>query len=186
MKRFGYTLAVIIVLLANSSGALAQFIHVDSAYYGTSSYSRNVRKRVQRFADFGEPFRVSNDTLRIDPVPGKRKMLVVVYRVEGRRITDRVLEGDVFYFRSSEYADAGPGYKARLRIVDATYGAKGRYLTVTRIVRHFAWTRQPFEVSNRTFGADPFPGVPKRLKIVYLQHRTRRTHVCREGDVVRF
>ena len=77
MKVFGYALAVAFILLATVSLSPAQSINVVSAYYGTSARSRDVTGRVQRFADFGEPFRVSNDTFRMDPVPGQKKTLVV-------------------------------------------------------------------------------------------------------------
>jgi hypothetical protein len=186
MKVFGYTLAVIFVLLTAVSPSLAQSINVVSAYYGTSARSRDVTGRVQRFADFGEPFRVSNDTFRMDPVPGQKKTLVVVYNVEGRRITDRVEEGDVFYFRGGGYTDAVPGYYRRgIRILDAAYGTRGQYVNVSRIVQNFVRIRRPFKVSNKTFGIDPYPGVIKRLKVLYLQNGQRRSRIYVEGDVVR-
>ena len=186
MKVFGYTLAVIFVLLAAVSPSLAQSINVVSAYYGTSARSRDVTGRVQRFADFGEPFRVSNDTFRMDPVPGQKKTLVVVYNVEGRRITDSVEEGDVFYFRGGRYADAVPGYyRHGTQILAASYGTRGRYVNVSRVVQNFARIRRPFKVSNETFGIDPYPGVIKRLKVLYLRNGERRSEIYVEGDVVR-
>jgi hypothetical protein len=186
MKVFGYALAVAFILLATVSLSPAQSINVVSAYYGTSARSRDVTGRVQRFADFGEPFRVSNDTFRMDPVPGQKKTLVVVYDVGGRRITDRVEEGDVFYFRGGGYADAGPGYhRRRIQILDAAYGTRGRYANVSRIVQNFVRVRQPFKVSNETFGIDPYPGVIKRLKVLYLRNGERRSEIYVEGDTVR-
>ena len=185
MKLFGYTVSVIFFLLAYSLDASAQRIKVESASYGTVERNRDVTDQVQRFADFGEPFRVSNDTFRMDPAPGQKKTLSVVYTVEGQRTSDRIQEGDVFYFRSGKYADTGSGYNGILHVVDATYGARGRYSKVTRIVQSYARKGRPFEVSNQTFGVDPCPGVPKRLKIVYLRGGARRSRICAEGDVVR-
>lgn len=182
MKVFGYTLAVIFILVAVVSPSLAQHINVESAYYGTSTHRRDVTEKVQRFAEFGEPFRVSNDTFRMDPVPGQKKTLVVVYDVEGRRIRDSVEEGDVFYFRGGRYADAGPGYRRGIQILEATYGIKGQYANVSRIVQNFVRIRRPFKVSNETFGIDPYPGVLKRLKVIYLQDGQRRSRIYLEGD----
>jgi hypothetical protein len=186
MKVSGCTLAVIFILLAAASPSLAQSINVESAYYGTSARSRNVTGRVQRFADFGEPFRVSNDTFHMDPVPGQKKTLVVVYNVKGRRITDSVEEGDVFYFRGGGYTDAGPGYyRHGIQILGAAYGTRGRYANVSSIVQNLVRIRQPFKVSNETFGIDPYPGVIKRLKILYLRNGERRSRIYVEGDIVR-
>jgi hypothetical protein len=186
MKAFGYTFWVMFILLASISASLAQRISVESANYGTLDRSKDVTRRVQRFADYGEPFRVSNDTFRMDPAPGRRKTLVVVYRVEGRRISDNAQEGDVFYFRGGGYADASPAYYRRgIQILEAAYGTRGRYANVTRIVRNFVQTRRPFTVSNQTFGMDPYPGVTKRLKVVYFRNGARRSQIYVEGDVVR-
>jgi hypothetical protein len=82
--------------------SFGQSIRVASAYYGLpNSAGADVTRRVQRFAEFGEPFRVGKDTLKIDPSPNGRKALLVIYEVNGRRISDCVQEGDVFYFRSA-------------------------------------------------------------------------------------
>jgi hypothetical protein len=186
MKAFGFTFWVMFILLAGISASLAQRIKVESAYYGTLDRSKDVTRQVQRFADYGEPFRVSNDTFRVDPAPGRTKTLVVVYRVEGRRISDHAQEGDVFYFRGGGYADAGPTYYRRgIQILEAAYGTGGRYANVTRIIRNFVQTRRPFTVSNRTFGIDPYPGVTKRLKVVYFKNGARRSQIYVEGDFVR-
>src|ERR1700722_14921776 len=80
-----------------------QGIWVESAYYGApNGISVDVTRRVQQFADYGEPFRVGSETLRVDPSPKHRKALVVIYEESGRRISDTVQEGDVFYFKNGE------------------------------------------------------------------------------------
>jgi len=185
MKVFGYIFSVIFLFLADVSSSLAQRIKVESAYYGAPDRGRNVTAHVQRFADYGEPFRVSNDTFRMDPAPGQMKRLIVVYTVEGRRIRDSANEGDVFYFGGGRYADAGPGYYRRgIQILDAAYGTRGRYANVTGIVQNFVRIQQAFTVSNQTFGIDPYPGVRKRLKVFYSRNGTRRSQTYVEGDVV--
>ena len=187
MKAFGYTLPVMFILLAGVCASVAQRVKVESAYYGTRDRGKDVRRQVQRFADYGEPFRVSNGTLRTDPAPNRKKTLVVVYFVDGRRISDSVQEGDVFYFRGGGYAEAGAGsYRRGIQILRAAYGIRGRYANVTRIVQNFVRTRRPFTVSNETFGIDPFPGITKRLQIVYLRNGGRGDQTYVEGDVVRW
>jgi hypothetical protein len=80
--------------------SIGQGIRVASAYYGVPNGAGvDVTRQVQQFADYGEPFRVGRDTLRVEPSPNQRKILVVIYEVNGQRISDSVREGDVFYFR---------------------------------------------------------------------------------------
>ena len=166
--------------------SIGQSIRVASAYYGSPNGTGvDVTRQVQQFADYGEPFRVGNDTLRVDPSPNHRKALVVVYEVNGQQISDHVQEGDVFYFRNG----AEPGsnledHEPAIRIRRATYGARGHYVDVTNRTRQLARDRQPFTVSNETFGIDPFPGQQKILKISYLSGNTPRTRQYAEGALV--
>jgi hypothetical protein len=89
---------------------MGQGIRVESAYYGRpNSAGVDVTRRVQQFADYGEPFRVGKETLRIDPFPNHPKALVVIYAVNGHRISECVQEGDVFYFRNGGESENGPG-----------------------------------------------------------------------------
>src|ERR1700721_1543397 len=88
--------------------SIGQGIRVASAYYGSpNGVSVDVTRRVQLFADYGEPFRVGKETLRIDPAPPRRKTLVVIYDLNGHRISDTVEEGDVFYFRNWREIERG-------------------------------------------------------------------------------
>lgn len=177
----------LLCLFFGAVNSMAQDIRVESAYYGTrGGGGAYVTGRVQRFADYGEPFRVSNDTLRIDPSPNRGKTLRVVYSVNGRRFSETVPEGEVFYFRNGGYGHQGPGdYRPGLQIVRATYGAKGRYADVTGIVRDRVRYRMPFKVANETFGVDPYPGKGKNLKIYYIRGGQQRENEYREGDTVR-
>jgi hypothetical protein len=102
MKVFWTTSLVLICLLGGAINSISQGIQVESAYYGSrDGVGVDVTSRVQRFADYGEPFRVGSETLRIDPSPNHPKALTVVYYVNGRRISETVPEGEVFYFRTS-------------------------------------------------------------------------------------
>jgi hypothetical protein len=187
MKTFLTPSLMLFSLLFGAIHSMGQGIRVESAYYGSRGGAGvDVTRRVQRFADYGEPFRVSNDTFRIDPSPKRAKTLTVVYDLDGRRISETVPEGEVFYFRNGGYVQSGPGdYRPGIRIIRATYGAKGRYADVTGIVRDRSRFRTPFKVSNETFGVDPYPGQGKRLKIYYLLRGEQREKEYREGEVVR-
>jgi hypothetical protein len=167
--------------------SIGQSIRIESAYYGPPNKTGvDVTRRVQRFADYGEPFRVGGDTLRIDPSPNHPKSLVVIYEVYGQRISDCVREGDVFYFRNgseseSSRDDGSPG----IQIIRAVYGARSRYVDVTSVVRQLARDRRSFTVSNETFGVDPYQGRQKWLKISYLRGESRRDQEYKEGTEIR-
>ena len=54
--------------------SVGQGIRIESAYYGPPNKTGvDVTRSVQQFADYGEPFRVGSDTLRIDPSPNHPK-----------------------------------------------------------------------------------------------------------------
>jgi hypothetical protein len=167
--------------------SVGQGIRVTSAYYGSPNRpSVDVTRRVQQFADYGEPFRVGKETLRIDPSPKHRKALVVIYEASGRRISDTVQEGDVFYFKNGVETRGSPQYhRAALRIDNATYGGRGRYVNVTNRIRQLAAGRRAFTVSTKTLGVDPTPGRQKFLKISYRHGRITRTQQYADGDRVR-
>jgi hypothetical protein len=187
MKAFWIPSLVLFCLLLGAIDSMGQGIRVESAYYGSrDGVGVDVTERVQRFADYGEPFRVSNDTLRIDPSPNRPKTLIVVYNVSGRRISETVPEGEVFYFRNGGYAHHGPDdYRPGIRIIQAIYGTRGRYVDVTGIVRDRFRDGKSFTVANDTFGVDPYPGQGKRLKISYIRGGEQREKEYREGDSVR-
>jgi hypothetical protein len=179
----------IVILLFLNIGvfcSIAQGIRIESAYYGSpNGASVDVTHRVQRFADYGEPFRVGNDTLRIDPSPNHPKALVVIYAVNGQRVSDCVREGEVLYFRNGGESDSNPeDGRPAIRILRALYGARGRYSDVTGLVRQLAQDRRSFTVSNETFGVDPYRGQQKWLKISYLRGSRRRNGQFAEGALV--
>jgi hypothetical protein len=193
-RRF---VSILLLVLAFVGSVAAQRIYIESAYYGTRARGgMDVTGRVQRFARHGEPFRVSNELFGFDPAPDHQKALVVVYVVDGRRYRTSVDEGDVFYFRRGGYEEEGPGPGpgpsygdgdyGQIRIVHAVYGARGRYVDVTRTVREFVMNGEPFSASNETFGIDPYKGETKHLRISYIQDGERRESRWDEGDEVRF
>jgi hypothetical protein len=188
MKAYWSPSLVLLFLNIGIFCSIGQGIRIESAYYGApNGVGVDVTRRVQRFADYGEPFRVGNDTLRIDPSPNHPKALVVIYVVDGRRISECVREGDVFYFRSGgESSGSNLDQRPAVQIVSALYGARGRYVDVTDLVRQLAREHQPFTVSNETFRVDPYQGQQKRLKISYLRGNMQRNQQYEEGDQVQF
>jgi hypothetical protein len=73
------------------------------------------------------------------------------------------------YGPPSGYRPGYPGHYAERRIVRAVYGARGRYADVTGIVRRFARDGIRFQVSNETFGVDPYKGRSKHLRVIMVR-----------------
>jgi hypothetical protein len=105
------------------------------------------------------------------------------------------LLGSVRTYAQSEYPPGPPpGYRHEDRwhhdqdrqVVRAVYGAHGRYADVTEIVRHFARTREPFQVSNETFGVDPYRGKRKHLRVTIVRpDGDQLERSWEEGDMAR-
>jgi hypothetical protein len=186
MKAYWHASLALFFLNIGVFCSTGQGIWVESAYYGApNGVSVDVTRRVQQFADYGEPFRVGSETLRIDPAPNHPKVLVVIYALNGQRISESVREGEVFYFRNGSESENSPkNHRPAIRIIRALYGARGRYVDVTALVRQFARDDQPFTVSNETFGFDPSQGQQKQLIIWYLRGSTHRDQQYQEGDQV--
>jgi hypothetical protein len=104
------------------------------------------------------------------------------------------------YYRPGPYyppTDYPPGYRPRPgyrppdyyygpRVERAVYGARGRYVDVTRQVRRFAQTGVSFSASNETFGFDPYKGREKKLRVTLIRPDGLRVErVWDEGDRVR-
>jgi hypothetical protein len=84
------------------------------------------------------------------------------------------------------YGYGPPSGTVRVGIVRALYGTRGRYVDVTRIVRRYAWPGARMEVSNETFGFDPYKGKGKKLRIIFSEAGGRYERSWDEGDTVRF
>jgi hypothetical protein len=68
-------------------------------------------------------------------------------------------------------AGSGPiGYQVNgaRTIVSAFWGYGDRWMDVTHTVRHYAYAHLPLQVTNETFGRDPYVGKGKQLRVTYL------------------
>ena len=68
----------------------------------------------------------------------------------------------------------------------ARYGVYGHFIDVTRIVRHHAFPGGKMDVSNETFGFDPFKGEKKHLHVVFDTPNGRYERDFDEGDTIQF
>jgi hypothetical protein len=84
------------------------------------------------------------------------------------------------------YGYGPPSGAVRVAIVRALYGTRGRYVDVTRTVRRYAWRGARMEVSNETFGFDPYKGKGKKLRVIFSGPGGGYERTWDEGDTVRF
>lgn len=83
---------------------------------------------------------------------------------------------------------AGPVTHAqRLQVLEAYYGADGRFANVTQRVQRIADTgRREFEVNNQNLGVDPAQGRQKRLSVSYVSGGKRYSEEVKEDKTFRF
>jgi len=184
--------------------ALAQGRHGDDgeyqilqARYGTASQNVDITQRLRELARADREFRVSNDTLGVDPHPYQKKTLRIYARgrdgqtrtfeyQENQRVDGAMFtgwgggqwgqgrwnggwEGEHRPGRPSADNDAG-----EYLILEARYGTAQRNADVTQRLKQLARQDRGFEVSNDTLGVDPHPYQKKTLRI-YARGRDGQT-----------
>jgi len=162
-----------------------------------------------RFADVTNLLnsRIQNDSLRLridhnsmeaDPAPGERKVLTVFYIYNGRRARAFVNDADVLTLPAQggrgdrddddddDYRRFWPGRSANeLRVLQASWGAEGRARDVTGQLNGMVrGNHLDVPVNNGTFGGDPAPGAPNRLRVIYMLRGLRyETNVPEGGSL---
>lgn len=171
-----------VLMLASVAGA--QQLQIVSADYGTGRARADVTMRVRELSRRGSAFQVNNNTLGVDPAPGRSKTLriratdargqakTVEYR-EGSMVSSAMFAGWNGSPQPGWNGGRPPGWnpgappaaQSGFVILDARYGVPGRNVDVTQQLRQLASTNATFRMGNRTFGVDPAPGMPKTLRI---------------------
>jgi len=154
------------------------------AGYGAGDRYRDVASYLQGMVRDGRlEFKVNNETLGMDPVPGREKELRLTYEFKGRQREVVVREGE--WLRIPEWHNAGQQWDNHdgLRVVHAVYGAPGQFRDVTSSVQEMVWNdRLDFQVNNGAFHMDPAPDRRKELRITYVHHGRTEDLNFQEGD----
>lgn len=163
------------------------------ATYGTQRREVDVTDRLRELARRDRRFQLGNNQFGVDPDPGRTKLLRIVAR--DRRGAERSFdyrEGawvDGGQFIGWSGGDWGPSRPAPngLLIESASYGADGRWVDVTRVLREqVRGDRFDAEVSNDLLGLDPAPNRRKLLRVRFRAGRGPvRTVEVAEGDRIR-
>jgi hypothetical protein len=167
------------ILAAQDAG---QFL-ILNAQYGTERSHVDVTARLRDLASRDRPFRISHDSMALDPARGQAKMLRVFARGgNGRERIFDFPDGSVFdgaQFRGWGRGDWGDehwtgGWYGRndsdndageYLILTAQYGNESRHVDVTDRLKQLARQDRVFRLDYRTFGVDPAEGRSKELRI---------------------
>lgn len=81
----------------------------------------------------------------------------------------------------------GACHAQRIQVLEAYYGAEGRFANVTQRVQRIADSgRREFDVNNQNLGVDPAQGREKRLRVNYISGGKRYSEEVREDKTFRF
>jgi hypothetical protein len=152
-----------------------------NAQYGNERRHVDVTNRLKELARRDRPFRISDESMAVDPDRGQAKGLRVFARgPNGRERMFEFPDGSVFdgaMFRSWGRGDWGDerwdgGWNGRRDddageyvILSAQYGSARRHVDVTSRLKEMARQDRMFRLDFRTFGVDPDEGHAKVLRI---------------------
>ncbi len=190
-------LALSLLLPAMAVADEGQYL-ILNAQYGNERNHVDVTNRLRDLARHDRPFRISYESMTVDPDHGHAKMLRVYAR--GPRGEERIFDfpdGSVFdgaQFRGWKHGNWGNerwegGWNGsdagQYLILSAQYGTERRHVDVTNRLKELAGADVRFRMGNSTFGVDPDPGVVKVLRIYARGPNGReRMFEYREGSVV--
>ena len=152
-----------------------------NAQYGSERHHVDVTNRLKDLARRDSTFRVSHDSMVVDPDQGHSKMLRVFARgPNGQERSFDFPDGSTFdgrQFRSWGQANWGDeqwtgGWQGRqdndagqYLIISAQYGNESRHVDVTNRLKELARQDRVFRLNYETFGVDPAEGRSKALHI---------------------
>ncbi len=161
------------------------------ADYGVGNQWTDVTDRVASMFRGGVlSFRVENDSLGGDPVPGRAKVLRLQVRNRNgqtqeltfREHSDVLLRG--FRPPQNSYNNGYPG-AGGLQILSGVYGNEyGAYDVTDRLSSQIRGGQLNVRVNNATMGGDPGPGQRKALRVQYAYNGQRSEAIFNEGDTL--
>ena len=180
--RFAIFMMALSLLLTGIAVAqdAGQFL-ILNAQYGNERNHVDVTNRLKDLARRDITFRVSHDSMTVDPAEGQAKMLRVFARgPNGQERFFDFPDGSVFdggQFRAWGRGDWGDehwngGWQGRNNndagqylILTAQYGNEYRHVDVTGQLKQIARQDRVVRLDYRTFGVDPAEGQAKALRI---------------------
>jgi hypothetical protein len=205
MSKIRFAILVMItstLLLAGMAAADEGQFLILNAQYGNEHNHVDVTNRLKELARRDRPFRISDESMAVDPDRGHSKMLRVFARgPNGEERNFDFPDGSVFdgaQFRSwgrGEWGDEhwNGGWNGRPHdddaaqfvILSAQYGNEHRHVDVTPRLKELARTDMRFRVDFRLFHVDPDEGHAKVLRIYARGPQGHeRMFEYRDGEVI--
>lgn len=174
-------MALSLLLLGTVAARDAGQFVILNAQYGNERNHVDVTNRLKELARRDRRFRISDESMAVDPDRGRAKALRVFARgPKGRERMFEFPDGSVFdgaQFRGWGRGDWGDerwngGWNGRSDndggdyvILSAQYGSDRRHVDVTNRLKELARQDRNFRLDFRTFGVDPDEGNAKSLRI---------------------
>jgi hypothetical protein len=178
-------------------------LQITRAQYGADYRFADVTALLNsRIQNDSLSMRVDHNSMQADPAPGDRKVLTVFYIYNGRQARAFVNDNDLLSLpigtaqggrgdRDDDdddyYHRFWPGRSMNeLRVLQARWGAEGRDRDVTGQLNGMVRGNQlNVAVNNGTMGGDPAPGMPNRLRVIYMLRGLRyETNVPEGGSLI--
>lgn len=194
------TLFCVVALCASLGAVSASAQSLISATYGSGDRRADVRSRLQSLAQGGKLFvRVNNQSMGVDPAPGRAKDLRIQARDRGGEVRDYMFrEGEMVSLELDVRADADRGYRDDddrrdrdwdrrdrdgLIIMRAFYGINNQTAEVTGHLQDLVRNNSLLiRVNNETLGVDPAHEHGKVLCVFYRYRGEPRAAIVRETE----
>jgi hypothetical protein len=178
-----FLMATVSLLLGMAAAQDAGQYLILHAEYGNENSHVDVTNRLKDLARRDRPFRISDESMQVDPARGQAKVLRVFARgPNGQERWFDFPDASVFdgaQFRSWGRGDWGEehwnggwngrgnggGDAGQFLILSAQYGSRRRHVDVTRQLKELARHDVSVRLDYRTFGVDPDEGHAKVLRI---------------------
>jgi hypothetical protein len=180
--RYAIFLLTALALLVGTVAAqgAGQYL-ILNAQYGNERNHVDVTNHLRDLSRRGRPFRISDDSMDVDPDRGHAKAMRVFTRGPGGR--EQVFEfPDGSVFDGAQFWGWGRGdwgeqrwygdwngsnthYAGEYVILTAQYGIEARHVDVTNRLKELARQDRVFLLDYRTFGVDPAEGRSKALHV---------------------
>jgi hypothetical protein len=159
-------------------------ITIIKATYGAGKTVVDITKEVQDCLEQNPRSPIKADQfIKADPAFGTAKTLTVEYTLDGQRLKETAVDGDVVLIANNYKGTPLLGATTGFSILWAHYGVGVTFTDVTEQARRgIADPTTPYD--SGVCNMDPYPGKSKSVVVVFDWHGRRFVRVAKEGEKV--